>query len=232
MVLYAGFDIGIKNLAFCIIDSDKWNKYITTDSTDPGIIEWTNLNLVETPKECDSIKKNGEKCTKTARFQLNNNNFCGTHKSKNEKYTKIKISNCKNTSIQDFKYTAFQKLDKFKIFDNVEYIALESQPRFNQQMKMFAASIEAYFILRQHVDNNNLCTIRNSPAKNKLKKYNGTPISIPSSIKGSYNCRKYLAQKQTEYFLSKSPEILNQFFNNNKKKDDLADAFLHCICGM
>ena len=122
-------------------------------------------------------------------------------------------------------------MDKYPIFDNVEYIALESQPRFNQQMKMFAASIEAYFILRQHIDRNNNCIIRQSPAKNKLRNYHGEPIQVPGNIKGGYNVRKYLAKKQTEYYLSKSPNVLDKYYHNSKKQDDLADAFLHCLMG-
>ena len=110
------------------------------------------------------------------------------------------------------------------------YIVIENQPRINQKMKMFAAGLETYFIIRYHIDkeDSQLKTIKPSSAKNKLKLYDGSFI-VTDHIKDPYDKRKYLAQRHCEHFLERCPEVLEQYYTHNKKKDDLADAFLHCL---
>jgi len=239
MPLFAGFDIGILNLAFCIIDSTKWKEFETGKSNDPGIICWENLNLLDDTPKCKEIIKSGSKkgqvCDNNCKWQIKindiDNYFCGKHKVDNCK--KYKQLNSKSANMNTLKKIAFQKLDEYEIFNNVVSIALESQPRINQQMKMFGASIEAYFIIRQYIDNKTslLRSIKASPAKNKLKLYTGPPINC-SHIKNPYDKRKFLAQKQVEYFLKDAPIVLETMWTPQKKKDDLADAFLHCLCNL
>lgn len=235
MPLYVGVDVGIKNLAFCVIDAEKWEKYRDKESDDPGIVAWENLNIVGEAEKCQSSlqsgKRKGDACGKNAKWmegKTDKNYFCGTHKSqKCKKYTPPKM---KNINMALLKKKAFIELDKFAIFDRVNYIVIETQRRINQKMKMFGASIESYFIIRQQIDNDAaaLRTIKASSAKNKLKMYDGPYIAV-GHIKDPYDRRKYLAQKHTEHFLQRSPEILEKWYFPNKKKDDLADAFLHCI---
>ena len=240
MGIYVGCDIGIKNLCFCAIDAEKWRDYRSGDGDDPGIMLWVNLNLVGEPEKCSGViksgKKRGECCGKQARWVLESQDidgmhkeyFCGVHKE--DWCTKYKPPKVKNLNMRLLKKKAFTELDKIELFNEVVHIAIESQPRINQQMKMFAASIEAYFIIRQNIDNTDskLRAIRASPAKNKLTMYDGPRINV-SHIKDPYDRRKYLAQKHTEYFLQRSPEILEEYYYPSKKRDDLADAFLHCI---
>lgn len=232
MPLYAGFDIGIKNLAFCIIDSDVWKSYIDGDSDDPGVVMWKNLNILGEPEICQgeikSGKKKGEKCGKKAGWYNKEEYYCGTHKVEGcKKYSAPKI---KNLNMRLLKKKAFEELDKIELFKDVKHIAIESQPRINQQMKMFGASIEAYFIIRLNIDNpdSKLRAIRASPAKNKLKVYTGPPVNT-AHIKDPYDKRKYLAQKYTEYFLERASDLLDDCYYPSKKRDDLADAFLHCV---
>lgn len=231
MPLYAGFDIGIKNLAFCIIDSQDWKKFRNGEQDDPGIKMWKNINLLGEEFTCSAVFKSGKRkneiCGKKASWK-NEVYLCGQHKTAD--CTEIKKQLVKNVNMRELKKRAFLELDQIKLFDEVKHIAIESQPRINQQMKMFGASIESYFIIRQLIDNpgTNLRAIRASPAKNKLRVYDG-PVVSTDHIKDPYNKRKYLAEKYTEYFLSKREDILKEFYHCSKKKDDLADAFLHCI---
>jgi hypothetical protein len=231
MPLYVGIDIGIKNLAFCVIDSEKWEKYRKEESNDPGIVAWENLNILGNAEKCICIlqsgKRKGECCEKNAKWLIKNEHYCGMHKLENcKKYTPPKVRNINMTLL---KKMAFIELDKFSIFNSVNYIVIETQRRINQQMKMFGASIESYFIIRQQIDNTgSLHSIKASSAKNKLKMYNGPYIAV-SHIKDPYDRRKYLAQKHTEFFLNRAPEILNTKYYPSKKRDDLADSFLHCI---
>jgi hypothetical protein len=231
MPIYAGFDIGIKNLAYCIIDSTIWKNYQNGKSLDPGILAWRNINLYgDPPTCCGNVKKTNTICGKKATWSLEEKYYCGTHKPKDENICPYKQPLIKNLNIADFKKQAFIELDSEPLFDNVKYIVIESQPRKNQMMKMFATSIETFFLIRHQLDKNDpiLQSIKNSPAKNKLSLYKG-PFINTSHIKNAYDKRKWLAEQHTKYFLSNSPNVLEQFFEKFDKKDDLADAFLHCI---
>ena len=229
MSLYTGVDIGIKNLAICIIDPEQWGRYRDDpDEIDPGIKLWKNINLLDEAKKCDGVTKKGASCGKLAKWSSKKDHFCGMHKHSDCK--EYKQPRVKGTPLKEFKRRMFIELDKIDLFNDVKYIAVETQPRFNQQMKMFAASLESYFIIRQLVDRDRKNGIQmcNSPAKNKLMVYDGPHIST-GHIRDQYACRKFLAQKHVEYFLERCPLVLDEFYTNESKKDDLADAFLHCI---
>jgi hypothetical protein len=233
MGIYVGFDIGIKNLAFCAIDSDRWKEFLSGDSDDPGIVEWTNLDVVGAPHTCSGVigsgKKKGEVCGKLAAWISDDAYYCGVHKPKTGKVKAYRPPRIKNLDMRTLKQRAFTMLDELQVLKDATCIAIETQPRKNQQMKMFAAAIEAYFIIRCRIDAPTRGPkIIGSPAKNKLKMYDGPPINT-SHLKDPYDKRKYLAQRHTEYFLESAPEILQLYYLPSKKRDDLADAFLHCI---
>lgn len=227
--LCAAFDIGIKNLACCIIDPEQWQSFQRGEAEDPGIMYWENLNLLGEPETCAALlKKSGAPCGKTATWTDGEGHFCGTHRA--EGMTAYKAPALKNVSMNVLKRAAFTTLDALPIFEQVTHILLESQPRINQKMKMFYAAIEAYFIIRYQIDKTTCKSIKSSPAKNKLNSYKG-PVIPCDHLKKSYDRRKYTAVKQTEHFLEKCPDLLEKFLKN-KKRDDLADAFLHCLLGL
>lgn len=232
-MLYAGFDIGMKNLAFCVIDAQEWKEYREGQREDPGIKLWKNLNLFGEPETCGQLLKSGKQrgkpCTKRAKWcsKARQSYYCGAHKT--EGCVKYTLTKPKNFGLGSIEQRAFEALDQIQIFNEVSSIAIESQPRINQQMKMFATAIEAYFVIRQGIDaQNEGLKIRWSPAKNKLKLYQGPRIAT-GHLKNNYDKRKYLAQKHVEYFLQRSPEVLRRDYYCSKKRDDLADAFLHCV---
>ena len=50
------------------------------------------------------------------------------------------------------------------------------------------------------------------------------------STKLSYSDKKKMAVEHVKYFLNENNDIENlEFFNNHKKKDDLADSYLQCL---
>lgn len=225
MKLFAGFDIGIKNLAYCVIDSDEWKN----KNYDTSIIKWENINLIET-KECCSVYKSGSKkdkiCGSPASFVKDNEYYyCGRHKPKESKSYKQK--NSKSYPVTTIIKMAFEALDfEQELFKKVESIVIELQPSKNPSMKRLSNGIEAYFILRyQMIENPVLKTLKYSSAKNKLKVYKGAKME--STKKSAYDKRKQIAQLHTEEML-RGTEII-KVYEKSKKKDDLADAFLHCV---
>ena len=71
-------DVGIKNLALCIIE--------TTDAIFT-IKFWDVINLCEEKKICEFNIKNKKdyiQCTKEAKYHKNNHFYCKTHATKSE----------------------------------------------------------------------------------------------------------------------------------------------------
>lgn len=217
--MHAGIDIGILNLAICIIDSTQW-KAFSTNGGDPGIKLWKNINLLDI-KTCEATTKSGSVCGCLASLSCKGLYYCGKHKVAGCK--KYKRETSKNVTLQKLKERAFRELDRIDLLKEVKVVSIETQPRIaTKKMKLFGDSIETYFIIRR-MDANSKIIIKNSSAKKKLTLYKG-PYIDTGHIKDSYKRNKYLAVKQVEYMLN--------FEIEDDKKDDLADAFLHCLLGI
>lgn len=76
------FDVGIKNLAYCIID-------ITQDSP-IEIVEWNVLNLCSACENlqptCGEIQKNKQRCGKPAKYMKLSEHTCEKHAKTSKKY--------------------------------------------------------------------------------------------------------------------------------------------------
>jgi len=74
------FDVGIKNMAYCLLEMD---------SSNISIIDWSIINLMDETSShiCTISQKNGKTCKSKAKFMLNNNYYCEKHaKSSNRNY--------------------------------------------------------------------------------------------------------------------------------------------------
>lgn len=84
------FDVGIKNLAYCLLEINKEDKKFK-------ILKWDIINLADNRKKCVFIKRDGKCCNLIASHVININDdnkyyYCTTHIAK---MTKMKISNLK-----------------------------------------------------------------------------------------------------------------------------------------
>jgi hypothetical protein len=71
-------DVGMKNLAYCLLDIKENKEYTISD--------WNVVNLTDSDKYvCKCLKKNNKVCGKKARFFKNTNYYCKTH-AKQGKY--------------------------------------------------------------------------------------------------------------------------------------------------
>ena len=138
----------------------------------------------------------------------------------------IDISN--NLDIKKDKYRIFENisptLDKYKLLD-VDTVLIENQPCLkNPTMKTIQVIVYSYFLINGfHNKSSNISNILFISARNKLKCYNGPEVIC--KLKNKYSKRKFLAKEYTKYFIKDDPTYL-EFFNSNKKKDDLADSYL------
>lgn len=261
------FDIGIKNMGYCIFDISNNIPYISS---------WDIINLInreDTSKRCNcSLKKSNKICNKRAMYFKDNNYYCKTHSSqsglknpdseikipksitiqklkdvfikenveyneKNKKernieilreyydnnYLKI-IKKIKNKSSNDYDLIELGKLMKEKFneiidFNNITDVIIENQiSPIASRMKTIQGMVAQYFIMRFERIN-----IEFISSSNKLKYF--------TNDKTDYKQHK----KDSIYFtnmLLDNNEYYNKYidcFNQNKKKDDLADSFLQGI---
>jgi len=254
-------DVGIKNLAFCLLD-------------DHSIEKWGVVDLTEDLRQKCCAKTKGISCTNDAKFTKNNQLYCQKHAKKEEfmiptietkKSTINKLPIMDLQSLADrhavpylpttkrkelannlniyFEDQMFMQIDVVSandidlvalgralkvrfdsLFNNVvglDRVVIENQisPIANR-MKTLQGMIAQYFIMK-----NDAVRIDFVSASNKLK------FVLDKEEKEdtdglTYNQRKKLGVKRCECFIKDTYLEWYQFFTNNKKKDDLADAFL------
>jgi hypothetical protein len=114
------FDIGIKNMAYCLFDVDKNGMKIQ---------EWEVLNLMEEPVQditcnCALAQKkrsleNTKICGKRAKFQKSQNSYCEKHAKMNTQYI-IPIKEISSASLKKMKLDELQKLGQTYQIQGIE----------------------------------------------------------------------------------------------------------------
>ena len=219
---YLSFDIGIKNLAYCIVN-DK-NK----------IEDWGIINIVDEQPiyKCTEINKNKNKCNFKAIYKNKNNQFCCNkhYQLLNDKsYKKIKNINVNKIELDILGESLLKKIKNKQNFKDCEYIILENQPVLkNPKMKSIQMILYTYFLMLK-IEYNKIKSIKMFLPKNKLKIYDGPKLEILS--KNKYDNRKKQSIVITDYFLEKYKENeMKLLLKNSKKKDDLCDSYLQGLC--
>ena len=178
------FDIGIKNLAYCILDKDEDNKL--------SIIKWDIIKLLED----------------------------------NEK--------CKGFPLDELTKRLYKQLNSHFYSYNITKVLLENQPVLkNPVMKSVQMIVFSFFQYQAILLAREINTIKLVNASNKLK-VGKTFTEINNNediikIKSKYTRNKKFAIEYTYKILEdriEDFETLTEYFRENKKRDDLADAFL------
>jgi hypothetical protein len=233
MVISLSFDIGIKNLAYCLMKDTK-------------IIAWDNVNLEE-----PTIIPLCKVCGKKARFDDENdityckrhvpkpilvedklpsiseikklvskNDLIGKHlKSKGEWVAFLKEHFCLPIVKEKVKKKTFHELfvmiksfveSKWELFSKASVVYLENQPTLKNP-KMKSIQVMLYTLLREKAEQDGqkpvYCLVNPKKAKNM-----------------SYSERKKLAEEHALDFIKKTNKKWVEFFEGAKKKNDLADA--------
>ena len=212
---YLSFDIGIKNLAYCILTPEK------------KIIEWNIINLNENPiceahlrKKCETQSSRilFDKKTKETHY------YCSAHSKKYKGCKKINA----NYDIFQLSKTCIQKLSDIDL-STIHIVLLENQPALkNPTMKSIQMIVYSFFMMKGVLeDTNPIEEIHMVNARNKLKVYKGPPVEC--SIKDKYRRNKFLSVEYTKQMIQSDEEQFQEQFTGSKKKDDLADAYLQGI---
>lgn len=203
------WDIGIKNLAYCLLDNYK-------------ILEWKNICLEDPPNICSGCFKNGNPCTRKATYVFEDKYYCKSHSPPKSKIIKKK----KGYDLLDIGSKLIKELEVFKNME-IDLVLLENQPCLkNPTMKSIQMILFSNFIINgypstiKHIQMYSAMN-KNKYCKNYCKEHN---LEIPK-CKTNYQMYKNTSIMVNQHILKDDTEWLN-YFNENKKKDDLADAYL------
>lgn len=115
-----------------------------------------------------------------------------------------------------------QEIDSLQYLTEADVVLLEKQPSFNPKMRNISTALYVYFILRIQHEKSKNCKVIFYPAKYKLK---CTDTKIDHKSKCKYRQNKNLGVVHTRELLKSHQD----FFENHKKKDDLADCYLQAL---
>ena len=229
-------DVGIKNLAICIVKCD---------SSGNEIIEWVVINSIE--KLLDNqlkccVTKKGKLCNKVASNKVTLKDktvlgFCNlktcqaelTSNYAKKKIRKYKKIHANRVDLSLLGKNIFKGLSNLKNLDNLDYVVIENQPVLkNPRMKSVQMIIFSFFLFLTEKVNINHKVVLFNPST-KLKIYDGPEVKCDK--KNKYAVRKYLSVEYTKYFLGKDEQNSGwiDFFNKSKKQDDLADSYLQAL---
>lgn len=226
-------DVGLKNLAMCIMSCSDANDFKTYN-----IHAWDVYNtLEEEEKYCTEILKNKKVCNRKCSYLHNNIYTCKMHFPKDLSFEKhkLKIKKVDDFLLQDIAKIVVNKVenivkDNYNLFEQVTGIYIELQPKVNAKMKFTSHII--YGKLVDLLQNQKKTIVRFVRASQKLKAYSGPPLDC--KLKGAYAKRKWLSVQYTKWFLENKfndEERLKwlPFFNVCKKSDDISDTALMAI---
>lgn len=228
-------DVGIKNLGVCVVKFD---------ASGHEILEWSIINsiqdLLDNQLKC-CVTRKGKLCNKDAsnKVILPDKKILGFCKLKTcqseltSSYSKKQIKkhkkiNANHVNLNLLGKNIYKGLVNLKNNHHLDYVLIENQPVLkNPRMKSVQMIIYSFFLFLTEEKHAQHKVVLFNPST-KLKIYDGPEIK--SNKKNKYAERKFLSVEYTKYFLEKYKNTKwSDFFNNCKKKDDLADSYLQAL---
>lgn len=270
------WDVGIINLAYCLLDIKKENDKVTYHIYDWGLIDLSKKKepkcLIcqknaclkhydmddETDKyyckvhgkkyqcpELNTIDKffiqpinqtNCELCDKNCKRTYKNHNFCSTHGrlfyDKLKKNIKINTFQKEKTNfdIDKLRFNLIEELEKKPELFTAEKVLIENQPSLkNPRMKAISSTIYDYYLIRGIFDkkySSKINQVKYMSPSNKIKLSKDNKIVKEADATKKYKLTKKIAVDYVKALLDSDLNNFKEYFLNEKKKDDLADAFL------
>jgi hypothetical protein len=226
-MLVLSFDVGIKNMAYCLIE---YNDKIV-------IKDWQLVDNARIPP-CHLCNK----CAKTYVFKTPEKTlekcdyFCDTHtKNYAEKHyiKRGEIKKVKDCNLMDLEYLAtnlYNYLEaKPHLWTNIDYIIIEQQPpKATDKVKQMEMMLYSYFLNKQILQKTGIVNLRRYQARKKLEILGMENLpEFNKYDKSEYKDRKALSKLYTNLILKKIEDYKYlQILSDIKKTDDLCDAFV------
>ena len=249
---YLSWDIGIKNLSYCIVEKID-NKY--------KILNWEIINLGEKIQPlplCQGIKKNNDKCTKTA-FGYNFNQYlCKTH-MKDKIFINLKTPKCcyslKDNILCNKKVTFKNKENEYigyctkhmKNFDINNFNKVEKKKDKKNELEMISENLINELDNRKFMLDVDVITIENQPAfknpkmksiqmiiytyflmRGRIDTQNKIERILFLSANNKLKIKLTLDEKETTESIENKKNIENSIVTKNKYKKNKDSAKLFC----
>jgi len=135
-------------------------------------------------------------------------------------------------NINQLSMKIFEEMDKIcKNIPSIDYVLIENQPsRINGAMKTIQMIIYSYFQYRKYKEQKISEVLLISANKKTIDHPHEIDMSLCKSA-NKYTQRKWKSVKLTECYIQENKGLV-ELLNNNKKKDDICDAFLQAISWM
>ena len=213
------FDVGIINLAYCILDYTGGAYRIS---------DWNIINLADGNPQLTCAAMPGKtipagRCGKKAFYVEPGTGAgcCGVH-GKGRGYARNLTVD--NITELELKLTLFRALDALPRVLRVDRVLVENQPlKAREKIKGVGHALFDYYVLRGRLDQGRTFDVQFIDAKNKLTVYDGPAISC--GLKSQYARNKWYSIEYCRWALRAEPGLC-RFFEGFKKRDDLADCFL------
>lgn len=227
-LVVASFDVGVKNLAFCVMRQDTslpsgqqypiecWNCIDLTDSTDTS------------SKICEGKKASGQGCASAAKITTDDGHwYCGVHNPDKERYKATKAKKVAGLSYESLGNALMDRLESMKdIWDKCDHVIIEQQFTKNRRMIFLSAILFSYFLQSgQRNKESKITRVKFASSRNKLLVYDGPEIK-ERTRKGEKDHRKWLAVRHCEWLIRGDAEHTQYLARFPRKKDDLSDCFL------
>ena len=231
--IITSFDIGIRNLAYCILsyhpENIVGNQFMIHDW---NVIDLIGGNLVTKDKICQCVIHSGIRCHNPAHFYTKSMSMgpqklvCKVHAKSYGPQQLNRFYTMDNLTMAELAFLAITKLDQID-FTQSQEIIFESQPSKNPKMKNLSMMLFNYFIIRYMVEKpeetRRLKDVKPVSSHNKLTIYDGPYVEC--HLKNQHARNKFYGKVYCRHMIRSNPERL-VFFDHHKKSDDLADSFL------
>ena len=217
------FDIGIKNMAYCIL---------STDASNIEILDWNVLNLMdsEQPKKiCTCVippkskKHQPKSCTKVAKFQKSGNYYCEKHAKSNTQY----FMPTKQTSMASLKKLKLEELLRIGIshtlFINIENFTKLNKPKILDIVSSFyeKKNLEPIVFKKSKTAGDTDLIKIGKNMKELLNNVVGideiTHVVIENQISPIANRMKTIQGMLAQYFIMKNSDIEIEFVSSANK---------------
>jgi hypothetical protein len=223
------FDIGIVNMAYCLMETDE-NKRVR-------ILDWQVMNIAGIP-DCSMCKKRAKSYVLLGNHKDPSavSYYCSAHtKSYVEKHFQKKdIVAIKDTKDMDLDYLGanlYKQLEqRVQLFDNLDAVLFENQPVLkNPKMKSIQMILYSYFLHKKTLCSSSIGILKFYTAKKKLE-IKGVNLDVSAFDKKEYKDRKTLGKLICKEILKRMADYENiHKLEDKTKQDDLCDCFVQGI---
>jgi hypothetical protein len=201
------FDVGIRNLAYCVIS------YTRKNDPQPKIIDWGVIDCIESLNDvcrCEYILKSKKQCVQNSKYTLYNKQNDGSYNYLCNKHYKELLIDKKLTGKYKDSLINVAKCNQFDIYSNIILsleankdkilpndltdVLIENQPRFNPKMKNISGLIYSFYMLRGIIDHQceNLTKILYVSPRRKGRSFEPMKKDLLTTIDLNKNTRKVI----------------------------------------